>query len=125
MLNRTLLGLVAGAVFIPSMAAACAPPAIIFAFGSTRLSADDQAAIQSVADEMRASPDRTLRLIAQTDGSDANMQMASRRARVVKAALIRLGVPAQKIEVRRHKIEFGGKSARLVLLEAKSAPSCS
>jgi hypothetical protein len=64
-------------------------------------------------------------LIAQTDGSDANMQMARRRAQVVKAALIRLGVPAQKIELRRHKIEFGGKSARLVLLEAKSAPSCS
>ena len=121
MLRLTVIALAIAAVLAPAAANACAPPMVTFGFGSIRLSPEDQAEIASVAKSFRAAPGSSVELTAQTDGSKANVQMARRRAHVIKAALVRRGVPARSIEI---EVSKGAGDARLVVMEVVSAPTC-
>lgn len=101
---------------------------VVFAFGSAKLSSDDRAEIASLANAFRAARGVKVRVMAQTDGSPANLQMARRRAQAVKAEFVRRGVPLRSIEVETLKgsnaVIRGDDYARLVVMDVVSAPTC-
>jgi outer membrane protein OmpA-like peptidoglycan-associated protein len=76
---------------------------IPFASGSVRLDGSDLSQIADVAASFRRAPRGTrVRLSAGMDhvGSrTANRRMAQRRGEIVRAALVRRGIPAQAIEI--------------------------
>jgi len=114
---------------VPAPGQACVPfTTVDFAFGSARLDRADLVEIRDVARKFRATRDSRVSVMAQSDGSRANLRLSHRRADVVKAALIRLGVPAAKIDVEtligRKALVMGDGYARWVHLEVDAAPTC-
>lgn len=110
-------------------ASACAPPMIAFATGSARLNANDLRAIAEVAAEFRRTPSGSrLRLSAGTDGVgplDRNRRLAQRRGDVVRAALVRRGIPGDAIDIeldpRTSGSPYGG--LRIVQIDLVEGPS--
>jgi outer membrane protein OmpA-like peptidoglycan-associated protein len=77
---------------------------VMFVTGSSRIDADGQQAINSVADKMQSNPTLTATLVGMTDtvgGDAANMRLSQQRAAAVRNALLATRkVPAQRIETR-------------------------
>jgi hypothetical protein len=109
-------------------AKACTPPAIPFVAGSTRLSAEDLREIRRLAGEFRQMrPGTTLRLDVEADRTgalQARRWVARRRGDVVKAALVRRGVPAAAITVEWDPLRPGGTDGlSLVWVNTVEGPS--
>ena len=128
MVTRVLIAAVIALVaWTPT--AACIPFSVIdFQFGSAQPRGDNLAEIIRVAKKFRNAPDQRVSLVAQSDGSAANLEMARLRASAVKAELVRRGVPALKIDV---ELGVGANAklagdgyARMVILELTTGPTC-
>src|SRR3954471_20840849 len=113
MRKLTRLSVTFAAILAPSAANACVPPNVVFDFRSTWVSPKDEE-VARVAEAFKARSDGRVKLSAQTDGSTANLQMSKRRAQAVKAALVRRGVPAQRIDVETQRTKRRDASARTV-----------
>lgn len=103
-------------------AVACIPQNIAFAYGKTSLDAVDLEQIDDFAESLRKDPARNLRLIIESDGSQANVRMARVRAEVVKRAFVRRGVPASMIVIATRVRPY--PFSRLVFVEVGTARSC-
>jgi outer membrane protein OmpA-like peptidoglycan-associated protein len=108
---------------VSTMANACAPPLVQFAFGSARVPVDGQHEVSLVLHRARTVPHARIKLTATTDGSRPNLEMSRRRVEAVKAVLARGGVPNAKVDVE-YVSAIGNASARVVMLEVVSAPTC-
>lgn len=124
---KLLASAVAAAFLLaPGVARACAPPIIPCAPGSLRLDASDLHQIADVASMFRHAPRRArVQLSVGTDivgSSMVNRRMAQRRGEVIKAALIRRGVPARAIALEIYDPRPGSGTERLAFIELVEAP---
>lgn len=124
--KHAVKGLVASAIFLgsvlaPAVANACMPSFVDFDFGSARLSASALATVTNLASDFRSQGSAGVRLIAQTDGSEANMRMSRRRAQAVKTALVGRGVPARAIVIETrgpsHTVISSDNYARVIVMD--------
>lgn len=113
--------LVMALLLAPTVANACMPSSVFFDFGSASLGAQAFETVAREAETFRGSRNSRIRLIAQNDGSDAGARMSRRRAREVKAALVRRGVPARAIVIETRNpsnhMMHGEGDARLVVID--------
>jgi len=88
-------------LMLAAPAGACIPPNIQFESGSIRIDPDNQWAIDDTVSDYRARRGVRVRLTAQTGigRAERSMQLARRRAQAVKAALVRRGIPAGRIDL--------------------------
>jgi outer membrane protein OmpA-like peptidoglycan-associated protein len=124
---RATVGIAATILLLTSTAAhACMPSNIEFRFGSARLDAAARAEVAYVAEEYRRMTSGRVRVLAQTDGSAANVRMARRRSLAVRTELLRRGVPARAIITETPgpsgSLIRGNNYARLVVFDIFSAP---
>lgn len=129
MLRLTARTISVALLMMPTVAHACMPSSIAFRSGSARLNSEGLAEVAYVVEEFRARRTVTVRLTAQTDGSDANAQMSHRRAQAVRAALVRHGIPLRAITIETRigagAIIGGEGYAHRVVIEVGSAPATS
>ena len=64
-----------------------------------------------------------VKLTATTDGSKSNVKMSRRRVEAIKAALARGGVSTKRIDVEYIRAT-SDSSARIVMMEIASSPTC-
>jgi len=114
---------VAAALFTPATAYGCIPPLVEFTFGSSQLPPEGRYEVSLVLRKAQAVPDAKVKLMATTDGSRANREMSGRRVQAIKAVLMRGGVPESRIDVE-YVMATSDGSARLILMEVVSAPTC-
>jgi len=111
------------ALSLPTSAQACAPPLVIFAFGSARIPADGRGEVELFSKEARMAYQARVKLTATTDGSKSNVKMSRRRVEAIKAALARGGVSTKRIDVEYIRAT-SDSSARIVMMEIASSPTC-
>jgi hypothetical protein len=115
---RPFLFLFGAAVFLTAPPArACMPDAVHFELGSIRLNTEDRRAIAELATAFQRMPRGSrLWLTASTDGTgspDANVRLARRRGEAVRAAFVRLGIPAEAIQIETRVAVTGGANGGL------------
>lgn len=124
MMKRLAAVLIAGAALLAAgPAAACAPVTVYFAWNSTKLSAQSQAALERLAVNLAwKGPDiQQVLLTSHTDatGSPAsNRAIALKRAQAVRDVLVGYNVPAELIAIR----TAGAQAPRVVTASGVREP---
>lgn len=103
MLRSTRFWLVAALALMPQGARASTSPIVFFDSGSSALSAQAEGVLDWGMEWLRWAEAEAIRIDAATDrvgSASANLRLSRRRGEAVKAALVRRGFPAERIEVR-------------------------
>jgi hypothetical protein len=114
------------ALFWSTNSFACARPIFVFQKGRTHLDAVPTDMVQWVVEMYRARPKSRLLLDSVTDGAvtAAELDLARRRAQVVRRLLVRHGISTGNFEIVARRPKFGDDSGSVSVYVSAPAATC-